>query len=331
MVKQIMVKAEDAELPKIRRSEMDEEKMEALVHSVESLGLIQPILVRRKGDKFEVVVGTRRLLASRMAGQKEIPAILRDLDDREALEAMLIENLHREDLTAVDKGRIIEELMNRFSEKYPSTQAIADMLKVVQSTVVSWIKLAKAPKEIRELIAPEGISRRIPKGKIDWRTAYYIIAKVEEPKAIAMAKEIAKRGLSRGATIKIIKKMLKEPERPVEEIAKEVAEAPPEIIFRAEFKEPMLKGVKVQTARTGLPKGIKKGAIVYAHFTEPRAFKLKITDIYKKRLGDFDEEDAKREGGYTLEEFKEVWERLMEEKWNPDAKVFVIQFEVLGD
>jgi ParB family chromosome partitioning protein len=333
MVKLVSVKTDEVGLPLISRSEMDEEKMEALIRSIESSGLIHPILVRRKGGKLEVVAGTRRLLASRLAKVREIPAVLRDLSDREALELMLMENLHREDLSAVDKGRICKELMERFPESYPTVEEVARRITYSPTEVQRWLKLAEAPKEVQEIITPvEKRGVRVPKGKVDFTTAYHIVTKVKEPeKQVELAKAIAKAGLPQAAARRVIKRLLKRPERKIEEVIKEEAEALPELIFRAEFKEPILKGVKVQTARMKLPKGIKKGAIVYAHFTEPKAFKLRITDITTKKLGELTEEDAKREGGYTLEEFREVWEKLMEESWDPDAKVFVIRFEVLGD
>lgn len=328
MSKRVTVKTKDVDLPKVARSQMNEEKMEALVDSLKSIGLIHPIIVRRKGDKYEVVAGTRRLLASQFAGQNEITADLRDVSDREALEIMLRENIQREDLNAVDKGRLCKELLDR--DFYPSIKAISAILGLRDSQVGQWIKLAQdsTTKEIQELVAAADESFEIPKGKITYKVAYHIITKIKDVnRQKGLAKLISKKGLS-SAAIKYIVKLMSEEGMSVKQAYEKMTELPPLLPFRANFKEPILRGIKTQTARTGLPKGIVKGAIVDSHFTDPRPFKLKIIDIYRKKLGEFDEDDAKREGGYTLEEFKKVWEATVDKEWNPDQAVYIVRFEV---
>ncbi|MCP8311116.1 MAG: ASCH domain-containing protein [Candidatus Methylarchaceae archaeon HK01M] len=89
--------------------------------------------------------------------------------------------------------------------------------------------------------------------------------------------------------------------------------------------KPIIDGVKVQTSRKGLDTKIKEGAIAHASVWEPHFADLLVTHIERKRLGDFTEEDAKREGGYTLEEFKDVWKELHGE-WNLNERVYVIHF-----
>jgi hypothetical protein len=91
--------------------------------------------------------------------------------------------------------------------------------------------------------------------------------------------------------------------------------------------KPILDGTKTQTSRTGIadPK-IKEGTIVHAAVWEPHFADLRIKTIAKKRLKFFNEEDAKREGGYTLEEFKKVWKQLHGD-WDGEQTVYVIYFE----
>jgi hypothetical protein len=91
--------------------------------------------------------------------------------------------------------------------------------------------------------------------------------------------------------------------------------------------KPILDGIKTQTSRTGIPDPkVKVGAIVHAAIWEPHFADLRITSIERKRLKYFDEEDAKREGGYTLEEFKKVWKDIHGE-WDENQFVYVIHFE----
>jgi hypothetical protein len=95
----------------------------------------------------------------------------------------------------------------------------------------------------------------------------------------------------------------------------------------AEDKETLLEGTKIQTSRSDIPDSkIKMGAIVNAVIWEPHIADLRITSIERKRLRYFDEEDAKREGGYTLEKFKRKWRRTHGE-WDENQLVYVIHFE----
>lgn len=90
--------------------------------------------------------------------------------------------------------------------------------------------------------------------------------------------------------------------------------------------QPILDGVKIQTTRRGIPDPeIKVGAKIHAAIWEPHFAGLIVTLIERKRLGDFTEEDAKREGGYTLEQFKEVWKSIHGE-WDGNELVYVIHF-----
>jgi hypothetical protein len=108
---------------------------------------------------------------------------------------------------------------------------------------------------------------------------------------------------------------------------KEVEETPYEMQFEAADKEPLLKGIKTQTSRTNSPDSkIKPGGIVRAAIWEPHLCDLRIISVERKKLKYFDEEDAKREGGYTLEQFKRIWKKSRGE-WDESQLVYVIRFE----
>lgn len=102
------------------RSAMDEVKLQELADSIKSVGLIQPVTLRRKGDRFEVVAGHRRLKASKIAGLAAIKALVIDLPDEEADDLKIHENLFREDLNPVDEGRNIGYLIEKY--KYTPEQ-----------------------------------------------------------------------------------------------------------------------------------------------------------------------------------------------------------------
>jgi len=302
-----------------------------LTDSIKEVGLLQPLIVRPKGEGYEVVVGERRYRASQQAGLEKVPVIIRDYADDEVIELNLIENIQRKDLSAVEKGNCFKQLMEKHPKKYPTLEKLAKKLGVGSVTISSWLELVRAPEEVQRLIAPVqkvGVPR--PKGKLDYDTAVTIVHKVREPeRQIEVAREIAKRPIYRRMARQIVKEVAEEPLKPVQEVIKKVVEAPYQMPFRLNHMEPILKGVKTQTSRKGIPDPkVKVGAIVHASIWEPHFADLIITSIERKKLGEFTEEDAKREGGYTLDEFKEAWESIHGEgSWNPDEVVNVIHFK----
>jgi len=323
------------ELKKIRpnrfnpRLDFNAEELKMLAESIKEKGLLQPIIVRSVDDYYEVVIGERRYRAAKLAGLSRVPVIIRDYSDREVIELNLIENIQRTDLSAVEKGKSCKRLMEKYPERFPNKAAVAKAIGVSETTVNNWLELVKAPKELQAMIAPAtkiGVSRE--QGKIDYDTAVTITRRIKEPeRQVAIAREIAKRPIYRRQARQVISKAAKEPEKPIEQILEEVIKAPYQMPFRLIHMKPILEGIKVQTSRKGIPDPrVKVGAIVHAAIWEPHFADLRITSIERKRLGDFTEEDAKREGGYTLEEFKEVWKRLHGE-WNENEIVYVIHFE----
>jgi len=320
------IKLEDIKSKVFERSEIDEEKMKELVQSVENIGIAQPILVRPTDDGYEVVAGGRRSDASKEAGAEKVPAVVKDMSDREALELMLTENIHREDLNDVDKGEICKMLLEHYPGEYPSQKALGERLGFSQHRIREWINLTKMTEGAKEKIAPvEKETKGPPKGKVSSRVATEIQRKIEEPdRQEEFVEEFAKRGTSLHKGTRVLKKAQEEPDKSAEEIFEE-SKPEPELIFREQFREPILSGEKTQTIRPTYPQ-VKEGDRVWAHFTDPKPFKLEIKKKERKRLGELTDEDAKREGVSSLEEFREIWEDLYGE-WKPERKVYVVQFE----
>jgi len=261
------------------------------------VGLVQPLVVRPADDGYEIVVGERRYRACQQAGLDKVPVIIKEYTDDEVIELNLIENVHRENLSAVEKGNCCKQLLEKYPEKYPSLAKLAEKLGLSQSTITEWLTL--------------------------------IVRKVKEPeKQVALTRKVAEKRIPQAKVRTILKEIEKEPEKPIEEVVKKVVEAPYELPFRLGHMEPILKGIKTQTSRRGIPDPrVKEGAIVHAAVWEPHFADLRIEKIERKKLGDFTEEDAQREGGYTLEEFREVWRNLHGD-WNPNENVYVIHFRL---
>lgn len=109
--------------------------IEEFAENIKQYGVIEPITVRPKEGKFEIVVGERRVRAATVAGLKNIPARFRVVDDRTADELRLIENIHRDDLTYPEKGDAVYSLLGNYPEKYPTLKSIAEALNVPYRTI----------------------------------------------------------------------------------------------------------------------------------------------------------------------------------------------------
>jgi len=329
---------EEIELKKIRpsrlnpRLEVSVERLNELAASIKEVGLLEPIIVRPVDGEFEVVVGERRYRAAQQAGLGKVLAVVREYGDDEVVQLNLIENVQREDLSAIEKGKVCMYLLENCSDKYPSQTAIAKKIGVSGDAVSLWMRTVQTvPEEAQKYVAPSTLSGEVPEGRIDYLTAVKVGRSVEEPeKRVELIRKLAEKRLPAKDRSQVIKKVAREPEKPVEEAIEEVTEAPYEMQFTAADKKPLLEGSKTQTSRTGIPDAkIKAGAIVHAAIWEPHVADLRVTSIERKRLRYFDEEDAEREGGYTLKEFKRAWREIHGE-WDEDQLVYIIHFEKMG-
>jgi len=314
------------------RLEIDLEALNELSDSIKQTGLIEPIIVRPTQDGYEIVVGERRYRAAQQAGLEKLQAIVKNLSDEQVIELNIIENVHRQDLSAVEKGNSCKKLLERYPKVYPNREELAKKLGVSIPTINVWLQLVNAPLPLQKMIEPAQRSLPRRSGKLDYDTAVSIVRQIKEPeRQVEVAQEIAKRPIYRRVARQIIKEVSKAPDKPVKEVIQEVEQTPYELPFRLNHAELIRKGAKIQTTRTGIPDPrIREGSIVYAAIWEPHFAEIKITNITKKKLGDFTEEDARREGGYSLSEFKNVWRELHGE-WNPSETVYVIIFRRIGE
>jgi ParB family chromosome partitioning protein len=328
-------KVEEIELNKIRpnrlnpRLEINIERLNELAASIKEVGLLEPIIVRPVNSEYEVVVGERRYRALQQAGLEKVTAIIREYSDDEVVQLNLIENVQREELNAIEKGKVCKYLLENCPEKYPSQNAIAKKIGISNNAVSLWLRTVEVvPQEAQKYVAPSTISGQVPEGKIDYQTAVKVGRSVEEPeKRVEVIKKLAEKRLPVKERTEVIKKLVREPEKPIEEVIEEVIEFPCEMHFTANDKKLLLSGIKTQISRTATPDPkIKAGAVVHATILEPHVADLRITSIERKKLRYFDEDDAKREGGYSLEEFRKRWKETHEE-WDENQLVYVIHFE----
>jgi len=132
------------------RSIFDDEALQALALSIQEVGILQPIVVRKTGSGYEVIAGERRLRAAKLAGLATVPVILRESDDSESLREALIENIHRENLNPIELAEAFRELLEELGLKQ---ETLAERLGVSRSHVANTIRLLQLPAEVQQLLA----------------------------------------------------------------------------------------------------------------------------------------------------------------------------------
>jgi ParB family transcriptional regulator, chromosome partitioning protein len=137
------------------RATFDEEALEDLSESIKTLGLIQPITVRRVGNNFQIISGERRFRASQMAGLKYIPAYIREADDQGMLEMAIVENIQRQDLDAIEIAISFKRLID---ECNLTQEGMADRVGKKRATVTNYLRLLKLPAHVQAAIRHKLIS-----------------------------------------------------------------------------------------------------------------------------------------------------------------------------
>ena len=137
------------------RKTFSNEKLEELAASIREKGIIQPLVVRRKDDHYELIAGERRWRAAQKAGLRDLPVVIQDVSDDTALEMALIENIQREDLNAVEEAEAYQALMERFTL---SQEELARRVGKERSTVANSLRLLKLPTEIKRDIVEERLT-----------------------------------------------------------------------------------------------------------------------------------------------------------------------------
>ncbi len=166
------------------RRAFPEASLQELAESIRAGGLVQPVLVRRTDARYQLVVGERRWRAARLAGLEFIPAVVRDLNDREAVELALTENLLREDLNPLDAARAFDVLQQRY---HLSHEGIAERMGLNRSTVTNTLRLLRLASPVQEMLS---------NGEISHGHARALLALESEGAQAELARLIAKQGLS---------------------------------------------------------------------------------------------------------------------------------------
>lgn len=169
--------------------------LKELAASIKQKGVLQPVLVNRQGDgSFSLIAGERRLRASKIAGLKRIPAIVKDTDPEDTLEVSLIENIQREDLGPIETAQAFQRLLKQYGL---TQEKLSEKVGKERATVANYLRLLKLPEEIKKLLN---------EGTLSMGHARAILSADGRQSQVAIANRIVKRGLSVREAEKLAKK-----------------------------------------------------------------------------------------------------------------------------
>ena len=166
------------------RRNVEEADLGRLAESIKASGILQPVLVRRAGERLEIVAGERRWRAAQLAGLRQIPVLVRSITDDESAVFGLVENLQREDLNAMEKAQSFQVLMKRLGA---TQEALASRVGLERSTVANFLRLLDLPEPIQQLVS---------RGTLSMGHARALLALSDADAMIRCAEDAIRRGLS---------------------------------------------------------------------------------------------------------------------------------------
>ena len=134
------------------RKKFDESSLQELADSIEQFGVLQPLIVQKKDDYYEIIAGERRWRAAKMAGLKEIPVVIREMTEEEIVEISLIENIQRENLNPIEEAIAFKRLLDEFNLKQ---EEVAERVSKSRTAVTNSIRLLKLDERVQQMVIDE--------------------------------------------------------------------------------------------------------------------------------------------------------------------------------
>lgn len=229
------------------RKEFDEDSLMELADSIKQFGILQPLLVQKRKDYYEIIAGERRWRAAKIAGIKEVPIIIRDYTDQEIVEISLIENIQRENLNPIEEAMAYKRLLEEFHLKQDE---VAERVSKSRTAVTNSMRLLKLSPRVQQMIVDDMISTG---------HARALLAIDDEEQQYQLANRIFDEKLSVRETEKLVK-ALKNPK-------KEVKKQNPEHTFVYDNIEEQMKNI-IGTKVSVNPKANGKGKIEIEYYSE---------------------------------------------------------------
>ena len=173
----------------------DEEKLRELADSIKEFGIVQPLVVRKKGEAFELVAGERRLRAAKLAGLANVPVVIKDYDDTKMMEIALIENIQRHDLNPIEEAQGLRRLMSEFKL---TQEQVAEKVGRSRVAVTNILRLLNLPQEIQN---------EIINGTLTMGQAKQLLGLSKKEQQLEVAKSIIANGWSSRMTEEVVRKL----------------------------------------------------------------------------------------------------------------------------
>ena len=249
------------------RQVFDEAKLQELAESIKQYGIVEPLIVRAKGKKFELVAGERRLRAAKLAGMKNVPIIVREYDDAKTMEIALIENIQRHDLNAIEEAQGLQRLMTACKL---TQEQVAEKVGRSRSAVTNILRLLNMPQEIQNYIS---------NGSLSMGQAKMLAGLASEEQQCAVAKLIIEndwsarivedvvRKLKEGKLLKVVCEVFEKKER--QKKTNKVVEQELDAIY-TDFENKLVEllGTKVKVQPKLNAKGEQGGIIQIEYYSE---------------------------------------------------------------
>jgi ParB family transcriptional regulator, chromosome partitioning protein len=177
------------------RTRFDETRLEELAKSIRANGVVQPLLVRRKGSSYELIAGERRWRAAQLAGLTHVPVVVRNVPDDKVLELALIENIQREDLNPIEEAEAYKKLIDSIGM---TQETLAERVGRDRSYITNYLRLLRLPEDIRRLIED---------GKLSTGHARTLLGTSDSDTQRRFARRIIDRGLSVRETERMVREL----------------------------------------------------------------------------------------------------------------------------
>ncbi len=228
------------------REDFNSQSLEELTQSIKEKGVIQPVLVRRKGDNYELIAGERRLRAIQSLGIKEIPVMVKDVEDEDSLELSLIENIQRQDLNPIEEARAYQYLIDKFQI---TQERMSEVLGKARVTITNTLRLLKLPQEIQE---------EIKKGRISFAHGRALLEIDDANQQRRLAQEIILKSLSVRELENLVKRYRPKTTRTLPKTA-------PRDIYLAVMEEELQR---ILATKVRIIKNKKRGQIVIEFYSQ---------------------------------------------------------------
>lgn len=252
------------------RCNFDEEKLQELAASIKEFGVVQPVVVRKKGRSYELVAGERRLRAAGLAGLTKVPAIVKDYDDAKMMEIALIENIQRHDLNPIEEAQGLRRLMQEFKLTQEQT---AEKVGRSRSAVTNILRLLNLPEQVQKQIVngvlTMGQAKQLlglPKQEQMCEVAEAIIANGWSSR---MTEEVVRK-LKEGKKLKIVRELVEEEAKTKDNKEKKPKREPTENdIFCHDFEQRLVEflGTKVKVVPKLDEQGRQGGTIHIEYYS----------------------------------------------------------------